>query len=102
MNGMLTNWGVAPAGHQGHGSMTSMPGMMSAADMAKFHQATSAAVDRMFVSMMIAHHRGALEMAKTELAGGLYTAAKTLATSIVAAQTAEITQLKQLLATLPS
>jgi uncharacterized protein (DUF305 family) len=102
MNGMLTAWGVTPAGHQGHGSMTSMPGMMSDADMVKFYKATGAAVDRMFVSMMIAHHQGAIVMAKTELASGVNTAAKTLATSIVAAQTAEITQLKQLLGTLPS
>jgi uncharacterized protein (DUF305 family) len=102
MNGMLTRWGVAPAGHQGHGSMTSMPGMMSDADMVKFQKATGAAVDRMFASMMIAHHQGAIVMANTEMASGVNTAAKTLAKSIVAAQTAEITQLKQLLATLPS
>jgi len=102
MNGMLTKWGVAPAGHQGHGSMTSMPGMMSAADMVKFYKATGSAVDRMFATMMIAHHQGAVEMANAELAGGVNTAAKTLATSIVVSQTAEIAQLRALLASLPS
>jgi uncharacterized protein (DUF305 family) len=102
LNGMLTQWGVAPAGHQGHGSMTSMPGMMSAADMVKFYKATGSALDRMFATMMTAHHRGAIEMANTELAGGVNTAGKTLATSIVTGQTAEITQLTNILATLPS
>jgi uncharacterized protein (DUF305 family) len=102
MNGMLTKWGVAPAGHQGHGSMTSMPGMMSDVDMLKFQKAIGPAVDRMFATMMIAHHQGAVEMANTELAGGVNTAARTLATSIVASQTAEIAKLKVLLASLPS
>ena len=49
---------------------------------------------------MIVHHQGALEMADTELAQGSNTAALALAQSIKTSQTAEITEMQQMLQTL--
>jgi uncharacterized protein (DUF305 family) len=46
---------------------------------------------------MISHHQGAIDMAKAEIANGDNVDAKALAGEIVAAQEAEIGQMKQLL-----
>ena len=77
-------------------------GMMSDADMASLGKATGAAFDRMWVTMMITHHQGAVTMSQTELKSGQYGAAKTLAQSIITSQTAQIGQLKTLLTQLPA
>ena len=103
MTGWLSAWGqptAAPDGG-GHGSgHESMPGMMSQADMAKLAEAKGAAFDKQFLTMMIAHHEGAMTMAKEEVAQGANPEAKALAGKIVADQQAEIVEMKQLLATL--
>lgn len=96
MNGFLKTWGIAPAGHQGEGSM-SMPGMMTAAQSAAFFKLKGTELDKTFLTLMIAHHQGALEMSKTELTQGINPQAKALAQSITTSQTAEIATLKQLL-----
>lgn len=77
----------------GHGSM---PGMMGADDMAMLEKATGAEFDSMFVEMMIRHHEGAIEMAKTEQAEGKNAEAKALAAQIEKAQTAEISEMRTL------
>lgn len=74
-----------------------MPGMMSPADMDKLKGAKGAAFDKMFLEMMIKHHQGAIEMAKTEKSSGQNTAALKLADSIIASQAAEITTMQNLL-----
>jgi len=74
-----------------------MPGMMSPADMDKLKGASGAAFDKMFLEMMIKHHQGAIEMAKTEKSSGQNPAALKLAASIIASQTAEITTMQNLL-----
>jgi uncharacterized protein (DUF305 family) len=48
---------------------------------------------------MIGHHRGAIEMAKAEIANGTNIDAKALAQSIVTAQQAEIDQMNKMLGT---
>jgi uncharacterized protein (DUF305 family) len=100
MNTWLTAWKVAPSGHQGHGSMT-MPGMMSDTDMAKFRTLKGAALDRSFLTLMITHHEGALQMAKAELSQGVNAQAKALAHTITTSQSAEIVTMKAMLAALP-
>ncbi len=99
MSEWLGKWGeeVPPAhgGASGHGSM---PGMMSADEMTKLEKATGAAFDKMFLDMMIRHHEGAIEMAKTEQKDGKYADAKALAATIEKAQAAEIAEMKTLLA----
>ena len=75
-----------------------MPGMMGDADLVKLRAATGAAFDRMFLTMMVDHHTGAVQMAKTELVQGTNPGAKALAASIVTTQTAEMTEMRRLLA----
>ena len=74
-----------------------MPGMMSDDDMAALDTAAGREFDLMFLTMMIEHHNGAIEMAKTEQSKGKNTDAKALAKKIEADQTTEIAQMKKLL-----
>lgn len=94
MRGWLASWGkpTAAPGGMDHGD-----GMMSDADMAAFGNATGAEFDRMFLTMMIEHHNGAIAMAKTELAQGTNPDARALAERIMASQTAEVERMRQLL-----
>ncbi|MEV4705432.1 DUF305 domain-containing protein [Actinoplanes sp. NPDC049316] len=100
MNQWLTAWGkpaVMPS-MSGHGTdHASMPGMMSEQDMAKLMDAKGASFDKQFLTMMIAHHEGAIEMAQQEVAQGSNPDAKTLAQKIVADQQAEIATMKKIL-----
>ncbi|GIH79246.1 DUF305 domain-containing protein [Planobispora longispora] len=96
MTGWLTAWGEATApggGHGGHG----MPGMMTEEDMAKLQRAEGATFDRLFAELMIAHHKGAIEMAETEQTQGANPEAVQLAKNIEAAQQAEVEQMEKLL-----
>ena len=99
MQGWLKSWGKPEAsgsmGDMAHG--TGMPGMMSAGDMSSLGNATGAAFDKMFLTMMIRHHAGAIEMAKTEQAKGKHPDAEALAKKIEAAQTTEIAAMKKML-----
>ncbi|MFD4527691.1 DUF305 domain-containing protein [Streptomyces sp. NPDC058470] len=100
MSGWLTSWGEAvPEDMSGmeHDTSSAMPGMMSDDDMAKLEKASGAEFDTMFLEMMVQHHEGAIDMAKTEQANGTYAPAKQLADAVVTAQTAEIEQMKQML-----
>ncbi|MEU1124152.1 DUF305 domain-containing protein [Streptomyces sp. NPDC005899] len=102
MSGWLKGWGEnvpAADGMDGmdHSSGHDMSGMMSADDMAKLEKLFGAAFDTAFLHMMVGHHQGAVDMAKTEQAKGAYGPAKDLAKSIVASQTAEITRMNKTL-----
>lgn len=101
MQGWLTAWGQ-PTAIPGHdmGEMQSMPGMMTDEQMAALEGMSGAVFDREFVRMMIAHHQGAITMAKTEQADGSDPAAKELAAKIEKDQTAEIATLQEILARL--
>lgn len=103
MSSWLTSWGQpVPSSHMGMGGMSGhnmdMPGMMTDAAMGKLAKSTGATFDKLWLTMMTEHHTGAITMAKTELADGSSTDAKTLATSIISDQTSEITVMKKLLA----
>lgn len=74
-----------------------MPGMMSDADLAQLDEATGADWDQMFLTMMIEHHQGAIDAAKTEQADGQNPDAVALAKKIEAAQTAEIATMESML-----
>ncbi|MET9342139.1 DUF305 domain-containing protein [Nonomuraea sp. NPDC003804] len=95
LRGWLKDWGKPEsAGHMaGHG----MSGMMSEDDLKKLEAAKGAAFDRLFAQQMIAHHNGAIEMARTEQAQGSSPAAKELAKTIETTQQAEVAQLQQIL-----
>ncbi|MCI4063938.1 DUF305 domain-containing protein [Micromonospora sp. R77] len=103
MTGWLGTWGApVPAASAGHGTSMpamdhGMPGMMSDADMAKLTAASGADFDRQFLTMMIAHHEGAITMAQEETAKGANADAKALAERIVTAQQGEIATMKKIL-----
>jgi len=96
MQGWLKDWGKSKASGSMSG-MSGMPGMMSDSDMKGLDKATGATFDKMFLTMMIAHHTGAIEMAKTEQSKGKNADAKALAKNIEKAQTTEIAQMKKML-----
>ena len=105
MTGWLKAWGknstTGSNGMDGMGGMTqgssAMPGMMGDDQMRSLDAANGAAFDQMFLTMMMAHHQGAIEMAKTEQANGKNADAVALAKKIEADQTAELAQMKDLL-----
>ena len=93
MNEWLQQWGAGHKGHEGH----DMAGMMSHDDMAKLEKATGQEFDRLWLDMMIKHHEGAVEMAKTELAEGRDEGAKKLAQAVIDGQQREISEMKEFL-----
>ncbi|MEV5171072.1 DUF305 domain-containing protein [Streptomyces flaveolus] len=103
MTGWLTSWGehvpMAGMDHSAHSGMSGMSGMMSESDMTALKKATGKDFDTEFLSMMVDHHEGAVEMATTEKEKGQYGPAKTMADAIVTAQNAEIKEMKKLLGT---
>ncbi|MEV8132747.1 MULTISPECIES: DUF305 domain-containing protein [Pseudarthrobacter] len=100
MTGWLESWGQpteAPTGaHSGH----SMSGVMGEEDMAKLEAAQGTEAAKLFLTQMIAHHEGAVQMAKTETTDGKNADAVQLSKDIVSDQEAEIQEMKDLLATL--
>ncbi|MGQ0842817.1 MAG: DUF305 domain-containing protein [Sporichthyaceae bacterium] len=74
----------------------SMPGMADDADLAKLAAAKGAAFDKLFLTLMLEHHEGALEMAKTQRNEGKAAEAISLAEDIEEQQTDEISTIRQL------
>ncbi|MFJ6569104.1 DUF305 domain-containing protein [Streptomyces sp. NPDC091292] len=100
MSGWLTSWGEQvpeEMSGMGHDMSSSMPGMMSAADMDALKKASGTEFDKQFLTLMVKHHEGAVEMAKTEQSKGEYGPATRLADDVIKAQTAEIEQMNKLL-----
>jgi uncharacterized protein (DUF305 family) len=92
----LVQWTADQGEGQDHGGMA-MDGMVDPATMAKLQSLQGPEFDTLWLQSMIGHHEGAIKMAQTEQADGANADAKDLATKIVATQTAEITQMKQIL-----
>lgn len=103
MTGWLKEWGEDVPGDDmsgtDHGDISSddMSGMMSEEEMAQLGAASGREFDRMFLTMMVEHHEGAIEMAQTEQADGKNPDATALAEEIETAQTAEIETMNSLL-----
>lgn len=97
MSGMSSSSAMGSMSGMPQGSSASMPGMMSGEQMDQLTAATGAAFDKMFLQSMMAHHQGALEMAKTEKKSGQNRDALALADSIISSQTAEIATMKDML-----
>lgn len=99
----LEDWGQdAPTGSMGHGDMghgtsSEMPGMMDDDQLRDLDRSMGGNWDRMFLTMMIQHHEGAIEMAATEQAEGQNPDAIALAEQIETSQTAEIAVMEDLL-----
>ncbi|MFD2028783.1 DUF305 domain-containing protein [Promicromonospora aerolata] len=91
----LDAWGADRAAeHAGHAGMS---GMMSEDDLRLLEEAGAPESDRLFLEQMIAHHRGAVEMAQTEVESGTAPDAVELAQTVVETQTTEIEAMEDLL-----
>ncbi len=102
LNVFLVQWNENPEagsggadGQAGHGQ--SMDGMVDDATVAKLESLRGTEFDTLWLQSMIAHHQGAVEMAKTEIADGENVDAIAMAKTMAAAQEAEIGQMKKLL-----
>jgi uncharacterized protein (DUF305 family) len=101
MTGWLESWGKDVPGdmsspHEGM-AMDDMAGMMSDERMTQLEAASGTAFDEMFLTMMIEHHEGAIEMARVEQITGAYSDAIALAEKIESDQAAEIETMRKLL-----
>lgn len=123
MYGLLDAWGLpqagpAPAmqwtelptidGSDGGGhtmdddaSAAGMPGIVTDAQLAELRAASGDEAVRLFLELMIEHHRGGVEMAEAVLARSDVPQVVNLATGIVRAQLSEISAMEELLADLP-
>jgi uncharacterized protein (DUF305 family) len=57
-------------------------------------------LDELFLEQMIAHHRGAIDMAQDEVDNGQNSDAVAMAQTIIDTQTSEIATMEEILATL--
>jgi len=95
---MMQGW-IDAAGTGADMNMGHMPmgGMLTEAQMAELKAASGATFDKLYLTDMIAHHQGAVKMAKLVIKANTAKLMK-LAKSIVKSQTAEIDYMKSLLA----
>jgi uncharacterized protein (DUF305 family) len=103
---LRTRHQAVPAPDTAGGSMAGMhqapmmPGMLTAAQMAALDSARGDQFDRLFLTDMIAHHRGALDMVHALLTPGREEddAVVMFATNVAADQSAEIGRMQRMLA----
>ncbi len=97
MRGWLDSWGAGST--SGMGSMGhSMTGMMSDGDMAELASLKGAAFDRRWLTMMVEHHEGAIEMAQDVLRSGRHAGTRELAGAVIETQQREIDEMTAMLA----
>jgi uncharacterized protein (DUF305 family) len=92
----------APGTPGSHAEHSDMPGMLTPAELSRLGQARGPAFDRLFLELMIRHHRGALTMVQELYAagGGLEPASDRFAREVNADQNIEINRMRQVLAKL--
>jgi uncharacterized protein (DUF305 family) len=95
MNGWLRDWGapVEATAHTSHGHSDSH-GMVDLGNLADLHGTD---FDRQWLSLMIQHHRGAVEMARKHLSAGTDPSTRKLAQDVVSSQEKEISEMESLL-----
>jgi uncharacterized protein (DUF305 family) len=121
MYGLLAAWGLPQAsstppmtwmsqpvldGSDGGGhEMTTpdgqMPGLATDAQLAELKSATGVEAEKLFLTLMIAHHEGGLEMAEGVLARTTVPQVVSMATGIIASQTSDIEAMQAMLAARP-
>jgi len=89
-------------GETAHELGSPMPGMATAEQLASLKAATGDEAARQYLTLMIAHHTGGVEMADAVLLRTNERVVRSLAASIVKAQTSEIGYMQDLLASLPA
>jgi uncharacterized protein (DUF305 family) len=86
----------------GHADGThAMAGMATSAQLAQLADARGTAFDRLFLTLMVEHHRGAVTMAGRVMTAGSDLAVQELATEISGSQNAEIGRMLDVRQTLP-
>lgn len=90
---LLASWGEPAPSASGH----AMDGMMTPSQMTELAALRGAEFDHMWLTMMIAHHEGAVAMARDELATGKSPEARALAQDIITGQQQEIGRMRALL-----
>ncbi|MBW8801478.1 MAG: DUF305 domain-containing protein [Streptomyces sp.] len=93
--GSMGSMGSMPGMSQSDGS--SMPGMMSSSHLTELKTMSGKEFDTMFLTMMVEHHKGAVEMASEEKGKGEYGPATSMADGIIATQNAEISEMNKML-----
>ena len=107
MKGFLSEWGVEydPSSDQHAGHMMSgdvSNGMMTDEELAELENSMGSDFEKMWLTMMLAHHKGAIKMAETVITDGKDARDKTLAEAIINEQQKEIELIDSLLANLGS
>ena len=116
MSGLLNAWDLPPAssrppmtwmsqpvidGSSGDHDMGppdgTMPGMATDAQLTELRAATGVEAERLFLTLMIAHHRGGLEMAEAVLARTTVPQVVSLANGVIASQTSDIDAMQAML-----
>jgi uncharacterized protein (DUF305 family) len=89
----------AATGDTATGSMPTgtMPGMATPQDLDRLRNLTGKQAEALFLRLMIAHHQGGVTMAQAALDTATTSTVRTLASSIVTSQMAEIALMKGLL-----
>ena len=107
MKGFLSDWGVEydpsadpHADHMMSGDESH--GMMTDEELAELENSMGSDFEKMWLTMMLAHHKGAIKMAETVIADGKDARVKTLAEAIISEQQKEIELIDSLLANLGS
>ncbi|GAB3605249.1 hypothetical protein GCM10027413_06580 [Conyzicola nivalis] len=89
-------------GESSHTPGDAMPGMATAEQLAALKASTGTEAVRQYLTLMIAHHRGGVEMADAVLERSNERVVRSLAASIVKAQSSEIGYMQELLDALPA
>ena len=103
MQGWLSLWNLSPTGAEpqmawmGHESTDRMPGMASPEEIRRLQDASPEEADRLFLQLMVTHHRAAVPMAQAALEGSNEPVVEDLAGVIVATQRGEIRVMQDLL-----
>ncbi|MCW2650581.1 MAG: hypothetical protein QOE41_4556 [Mycobacterium sp.] len=97
MQSWLSQWGQ-PTTSMAPGMV--MPGMLADQDITTLQNAQGVDASKLFLTGMIQHHQGAINMAQDEIKSGQYPPAVALAHSIVTSQQQEITTMQGILGSL--
>jgi uncharacterized protein (DUF305 family) len=107
LQGWLDGWGLSRTSDAaqmswmaGHGHLSSnglMPGMATPDQIAKLETMRGAALDVYFLQLMIYHHQGGIPMARYAEQHASVSYVRTMAASIVSAQSGEVITMEQLL-----
>ncbi|MBF4581431.1 DUF305 domain-containing protein [Curtobacterium sp. VKM Ac-2865] len=102
MTGWLKTWGepTDTSTMSGMDHSATSGGMMSDPDMEALDKASAADAGKLYLEQMVEHHTSAVDMAGAEIDKGKNTGAVALAKSIVSSQTEQITQMKDILASM--